>query len=229
MSLVGNGRNETAISRSRFTRMTQLSAYCKRRKIAWWTHPEPADRDEARRVGRGRTATDRRCRARGCRTRTRAPQISRMSSVIAIANTPSLNASSRPVPQRSPIRRRTSTARVPVLPAARTVGSDGATCSTALLVLALGAIGWYIHSRQPTRGTLRVYDAAAGHKRWSRTTGRRLRRGARSHARLGRGEASLPCPCPASSPDPNGAAGSPANRGAYARVELGCSSWRAPN
>jgi hypothetical protein len=40
-------------------------------------------------------------------------------------------------------------------------------------------------------------------------------------SRLGGGTASLPFPCPESTPDPNGASGSPVTRGAYARVVLG--------
>ena len=41
MSLVGNGRNETAIRSRRLTRITQAFAYCKRRKIAWWIIQSP--------------------------------------------------------------------------------------------------------------------------------------------------------------------------------------------
>lgn len=40
-------------------------------------------------------------------------------------------------------------------------------------------------------------------------------------SRLGGGRAVLPCPCPESAPDPNGAGGSPVARGAYARVTFG--------
>ena len=40
-------------------------------------------------------------------------------------------------------------------------------------------------------------------------------------SKLGGGTAALPCPCPESTPDPNGAGGSPVTRGAYARVTFG--------
>lgn len=158
--------------------------------------------------------------------------------------------------------------------------------AAALVVFVAIAVGWYITSRPPTSGTVRVYDAATGHKLWSRTTdggyvvvlavtrsaalvadaddcihggtgtvevltptkttfvasvpgctvyriqpsdGVYARRAAGSPARLlvtvptwlGRGTVSLPCPCPESAPDPNGAGGNPVNRGAYARVQLG--------
>jgi hypothetical protein len=39
--LGGKGRNETAISSARLTRITQLLAYCKRRKIPWWIIQSP--------------------------------------------------------------------------------------------------------------------------------------------------------------------------------------------
>jgi hypothetical protein len=42
--------------------------------------------------------------------------------------------------------------------------------AAALLVCVLGAAGWYIRTRPPTPGTVRVYDAATGRKLWSRTT-----------------------------------------------------------
>ena len=41
MSLVGKGKNDTAISSSKFSRMTALFAYCKRRKIPWWASQMP--------------------------------------------------------------------------------------------------------------------------------------------------------------------------------------------
>ncbi|MDQ1709305.1 MAG: hypothetical protein QOG49_690 [Frankiaceae bacterium] len=154
------------------------------------------------------------------------------------------------------------------------------------LAILLVAAGWYLRSRPPTPGTVRVYDAATGRKLWSRETdggfvvvlavtpgaalvadaddcihggpgtveiltphrttfvastsgcavyrfvpayGVDVRRTPASPGRLvvtipsqlGRGTASLPCPCPESTPAPNGTWGTPVNRGAYARVQLG--------
>ena len=39
--LVGKGRNETAISSARLIRISALFAYCRRRKIPWWTIQSP--------------------------------------------------------------------------------------------------------------------------------------------------------------------------------------------
>jgi hypothetical protein len=39
----------------------------------------------------------------------------------------------------------------------------------AFLLLVLVAAGWYIRTRPPTPGNVRVYDAATGHKLWSRS------------------------------------------------------------
>jgi PQQ enzyme repeat len=156
----------------------------------------------------------------------------------------------------------------------------------ALLLVVLVAAGWYIRTRPPTPGNVRVYDAATGKKLWSRTTdggyvvviavtpgaalvadaddcihggqgtvelltpgkttfiatvpgcsvyrvtpatGVYTRRVAGNPgqlivnvpAELGRGTATLPCPCPGSVPGPFGETGSPVNRGAYTSVELG--------
>ena len=40
-SLVGKGKNATAISSPRLIRITQLLVYSKRRKIPWWTSQIP--------------------------------------------------------------------------------------------------------------------------------------------------------------------------------------------
>jgi len=157
--------------------------------------------------------------------------------------------------------------------------------AVTLLVPVVSAAAWYVSSRPPAPGTVRVYDSATGRKLWSRTTeggyvvvlavtpgaalvadaddcihggsgkvqlltparttfvasvpgcdvyrltpsdGVYWRRTAGSPGRLvvkvpslGGATASLPCPCPEGAPDPNGRAGSPVDRGAYARVELG--------
>ena len=42
--------------------------------------------------------------------------------------------------------------------------------AAALVLLVLALAGWYIRTRPPTPGTVRVYDAATGRKLWSRTT-----------------------------------------------------------
>jgi hypothetical protein len=156
-----------------------------------------------------------------------------------------------------------------------------------ILACIIVAVGWYVRSRPPTPGSVRVYDSATGRKLWSRTTdggyvvvlavtpgaalvadaddcirggtgtveiltptkttavasvagcavfrfeppigGVYARRAGGANGRLvvslptdlSRDTVSLPCPCPESTPAPNGAGGSPVNRGAYARVELG--------
>jgi hypothetical protein len=41
ISLVGNGRNETAMSSSRVTSISRRFAYCKRRKMPWWASQIP--------------------------------------------------------------------------------------------------------------------------------------------------------------------------------------------